>query len=81
MTTPNVLIYTTPTCVYCREAKAFFQEHGVAYEEKDVSKDQEALERMVRKSEQMGVPVIEIGDQVVVGFNKPQIASLLGIKG
>ena len=76
---PNVTIYTTPTCVYCKTAKEFFSENNIAYEEKDVSKDQEALKDMVRKSGGMAVPVIDIDGKVVTGFNKDEVAELLGV--
>ena len=76
----KVIIYSTPYCVYCKAAKEFFQEHGVVYEEKDVAKDEEAREHMIRRSGQLGVPVIEIGDEVVVGFDRAKLSQLLGIK-
>jgi len=76
----KVIIYSTPYCVYCKAAKEFFQEHDVQYEEKDVAQDEEARERMIQKSGQMGVPVIEVGDEVVVGFDKKRLIALLGIK-
>lgn len=75
----NVTIYTTPTCVYCKMSKAFFKEHNVAYQEKDVSTDHAAAEEMVRKSGQMGVPVIDIDGKLVIGFDKPQLSQLLDI--
>ena len=77
---PKVIIYSTPYCVYCKAAKEFFEEHGVEYEEKDVAKDEEARDRMIKKSGQLGVPVIEVGDEVVVGFDKKKLVALLGIK-
>lgn len=77
---PKVTIYTTPTCVYCKMTKAFFKEHNVAYEEKDVSTDAAAREEMIAKSNQMGVPVIDIDDQIIVGFNKEKLSKLLDIK-
>ena len=76
----NVIIYTTPTCVYCRAAKEFFKEHNVEYEEKDVAVDEQAREDMIRKSEQMGVPVIDVGGEIVIGFDKSRLSELLGIK-
>ena len=77
---PKVIIYSTPYCVYCKAAKEFFQENGVEYEEKDVAKDEEARERMIHKSGQLGVPVIEVGDDVVVGFDKNRLAALLNVR-
>ena len=76
----KVKIYTTPTCIYCKMAKQFFKENNVAYEEKDVASDAEAREEMIKKSEQMGVPVIEIGGEIVIGFDKERLSELLNIK-
>lgn len=75
----KVIIYSTPECKYCQRAKAFFQEHSIPYEEKDVSSSEEFLDEAVFKSNQMGVPVIEINDQIIVGFNQERVVSLLGI--
>jgi len=75
----KVVIYTTPTCGYCHMAKDYFKEKGVEYEEKDVSVDAEAREEMVNKTNQMGVPVIEVGDDILIGFNKPKLVELLGV--
>ena len=76
----KVTIYTTPTCVYCRAAKEFFKEHNVAYEEKDVSKDEQARNLMVKKSGMMAVPVIDIDGNIVIGFDRAKLSQLLGIK-
>ncbi len=74
---PKVTIYTTPTCPWCHRAKRFFQENQVAYEEKDVASDHEARHEMVRKSQQMGVPVIDIDGEFVIGFNEPVLRDKL----
>lgn len=76
----KVIIYSTPVCPYCNMAKEFFKEKGISYEEKDVSSNQEFLLEMVQKSGQMGVPVIDIDNQIVVGFDKKRIIELLNIK-
>lgn len=76
----KVAIYTTPTCVYCKMTKAFFKEHAIAYEEKDVSSDAKAQEEMIAKSGQMGVPVIEIDGELTVGFDKERLSGLLHIQ-
>jgi len=76
----QVKIYTTPTCVYCKMTKEFFTENGVKYEELDVTKDAVARNEMIERSGQMGVPVIDIGGELIVGFNKGKLAELLGIK-
>jgi len=76
----KVTIYTTPTCVYCKGAKEFFQEHNVSYEEKNVAVDEQAREDMVQKSGQLGVPVIDVNGEIVIGFDKGKLSELLGIK-
>ncbi len=76
----KVIVYSTPTCHFCHMAKDFFAEKGVAFEDFDVAQNLEKRKEMVEKSGQMGVPVIVIKDQVVVGFNKPKIMELLDIK-
>jgi glutaredoxin-like YruB-family protein len=68
-----ITIYTTPSCSYCTVAKSYFRENKVPFTEHDVSKDQRRADEMVRKSGQMGVPVIDINGRVIVGFNKPEI--------
>lgn len=76
----KVIIYTTPTCIYCKMAKAFFKEHNVDYEEKNVSTDAAARDEMIAKSHQLGVPVIDIDGEFTVGFDKERISKLLNIK-
>lgn len=75
----KVLIYSTPTCHFCHLAKDFFNEKGVKYEEFNVGTDLEKRKEMVEKSGQMGVPVIAIDDDIVVGFDEEQVAGLLGL--
>lgn len=77
---PKVLVFSTPTCSFCNLAKKYFREKGVRFTDIDVSRDQTAARDMVRRSGQMGVPVIDIGGKIIVGFDKPKINSLLGIK-
>ena len=72
-----VKIYTTPVCVYCKMAKEYFEKNNIAYEEIDVTEDETALQEMVKKSNQMGVPVIVIDGEVIVGFDKARIDSLV----
>ncbi len=61
-------------------AKEYFAEHGISYQEYNVASDAEKRNEMIEKTGQMGVPVILVGDQVVIGFDEPQLASLLGVK-
>lgn len=76
----KVEIYTTPTCVHCAHAKEFFKQNGVEYSEHNVLSDLAKRQEMVQKSGQMGVPVILVDDEVIVGFNEPRLAELLGVK-
>ncbi len=75
----NVTIYTTTTCPYCKMAKEYMKEKGVEYTEVDVSTDQEAAAKMVEKSGQMGVPVIDVDGKIIVGFDKDELKSALGL--
>lgn len=76
----SVIIFTTPTCAYCKMAKEFFAQNNIRFEEKDVVKDAQARNDMINKSGQMGVPVIFVGDDIVVGFDKRRLSELLGVK-
>lgn len=76
---PKVTIYSTPTCPYCKMAIQFLQEHNIPFQEKDVSSDQTALEMMVQKTGQMGVPVIEVDDQIIIGYSESELRKALGI--
>ena len=75
-----VKIYTTPTCPWCRMAKQYFEKKNVSYEEHDVSSDLKARDLMFQKSHQMGVPVIEIEGEIIVGFNRAEIDRALALK-
>lgn len=75
----NITIYSTPSCHFCHMAKDFFTENNVAFTDYDVSVDQAKRAELIEKSGQMGVPVIFIGDDMVIGFNKPKIVELLGM--
>lgn len=76
----RVIVYTTPTCSWCNTIKRYFKETGIQYHEVNVAADQKAAEEMVRKSGQQGVPQTEIDGQIVVGFDKARINTLLGIR-
>lgn len=75
----QVVIYSTPTCHYCNMAKEFFKANNVDYTEHNVAEDQEQRAAMVEKSGQMGVPVIYIGEEMVIGFNEARLKELLGL--
>ncbi|MSR71358.1 MAG: NrdH-redoxin [Candidatus Taylorbacteria bacterium] len=76
----NVSIYSTPTCMYCNQAKDFFKANNVTYTEYNVATDTDKRKEMVDKSGQMGVPVIIIDGEVTVGFDKEKLSATLGIK-
>lgn len=76
----KVEIFTTPTCIWCKKTKEWFKEHKVKYEEYDVSTDDKAKEEMIEKSEQMGVPVVLVDGQVIVGFDEQALKKALKIK-
>ena len=75
----KVKVYSTPTCVYCVTLKEFFKEKGVEFEDVDVSLNEEAAREMIMKTGQMGVPVVEIGEEVIVGFDRDKIIQALGL--
>ena len=77
METKTVKVFTTPTCPFCVMAKEWLRLKGVEYEEKNVAEDMDARQEMVEASGQMGVPVITVDDEVVVGFNQTMLESLL----
>jgi glutaredoxin 3 len=75
---PNVTIYTTPTCHFCHDAKEFFKANNVAYTEHDVAADTDKRSEMIDLTGQMGVPVIRVGDDIIVGFDEGKLRELLG---
>lgn len=76
----NITVYSTPTCPYCKLAKEFLKEKSIDFKDVDVSADSSAANEMVKKSGQMGVPVIDIGGQIIVGWNKTALEEALKMK-
>ncbi len=76
----KVKVYSTNVCPYCTMAKDFLKEHGVEFEEINVQENQEAAKEMIAKSGQMGVPVIEIGEKIIIGFDKEAIKKELNLE-
>ena len=74
-----IKVYSTSSCPYCETLKQYLKEHNIEFEDIDVSQNKEALDEMVQKSGQMGVPVVDIDGQIVVGFDKEKICELLNI--
>jgi glutaredoxin-like YruB-family protein len=77
---PKVIIFTTPTCRFCNAAKRYFREKKIKFTDVDVSRDQRAARDMQRRTGQTGVPVILINNRPIVGFDKPKINRMLGIR-
>ena len=75
----TVTIYSSPTCHFCHMVKDFFAENNITYTDRDVATDPTAIKEAVEKSGQMGVPVIDIDGNIVVGFNEPELKRLLNI--
>ncbi|MDD5119903.1 MAG: glutaredoxin domain-containing protein [Candidatus Omnitrophica bacterium] len=74
-----VKVYSTPTCPWCIRVKDFLKENKIEFQNLDVAADQLAADEMVKKSNQMGVPVLDIDGQIIVGFDKEKIKLALGI--
>ena len=79
MSDHKVIVYSTPTCPYCHQAKEFLQQHHVKYSEVNVAADEKKAQEMIEKSGQMGVPVIDIDGKIIVGFDKNEMKKALGI--
>lgn len=77
---PKVRIFSTPACPYCITLKEFLKEHDIEFEDINVSENKQALDEMIQKSSQMGVPVVDIDGQIVVGFDREKISKLLNIE-
>jgi glutaredoxin 3 len=77
---PKVIVFSTPTCSFCNQAKRYFREKSIRFTDVDVSRDQSAARDMLRRTGQMGVPVILINNKPIVGFDRPKINQMLNIK-
>lgn len=75
-----VKVFSTPTCPFCVAVKEFFKDNDIEFEDLDVAENEVARNEMIEKSGQMGVPVIEINGQIVIGFDQGKIKKLLNIK-
>lgn len=75
----KVKIYSTPTCPFCIRTKQFLKDNNIVFEDIDVSANQEKAQEMIQKSGQMGVPVLDIDGEIIVGFDKERIKSTLGL--
>ncbi len=77
---PKVIVFSTPTCSFCTQAKRYFKEKNIRFTDVDVSKDQSAARDMMRRTGQMGVPVILINNKPIIGFDRNKINQMLNIK-
>ena len=77
MVDKKVVIYTTPTCPYCHRVKEYLSRKGIPYTDINVAQDREKAKEMIQKSGQMGVPVITIDNEIIVGFNQALLDKLL----
>jgi glutaredoxin 3 len=75
----NITIYSTPTCHFCHLAKDFFTDHNLSFTDKDAASDPAIRKEAIEKSGQMGVPVIDIDGEIIIGFDEPKIKALLGL--
>ena len=76
---PRVIVFTAPTCGFCRGVKRYLQQRSIRFKEVDVSRDVAAARDIVRRTGRQGVPVVYIGNKFVVGFDRPKIDKLLGL--
>lgn len=75
----SVTIYSTPSCHFCHLAKDFFTENNVEYTEHDVASDLDKRKEMMDMTGQMGVPVIKIEEDIIIGFDEDKVKELLGV--
>ena len=73
----KVKVYSTPTCPYCKMAKSYLNEKRITYDDIDVTRDATGRDEMIKKSGQMGVPVIFVDGELVIGFDKERLEGLL----
>ncbi|MDD5182481.1 MAG: glutaredoxin family protein [Candidatus Nanoarchaeia archaeon] len=76
----EIIVYSTPTCPFCVRAKDFLKKNKFQFKEINVAEDHEAAQFMIEKTQQMGVPVIQIGNEFVTGFDEIKLKILLGLK-
>jgi len=72
-----VTIYSATWCAFCRSAKDYLDKLGVKYTVKDIDEDEGAGEESIQKSNQTGIPVIDIDGTIIVGFDRPRIDTAL----
>lgn len=73
----NIIIYSADWCAFCHEAKRYFNDHGIKYTEKNVEEDPSFAQESIQKSNQAGIPVIDIDGTIIVGFDRPKLEAIL----
>lgn len=79
MSTKDIKVYSTPTCSYCKMAKKFLDDNNITYKDIDVTEDRDALDDIIKRSGQMGVPVIDIDGDLIIGFNQAKLKEKLEV--
>jgi len=77
----KIKVYSTPTCPYCQLLKEYLKNHGIEFEDLDVSQDQQALQELQEKSGALAVPVLDVDGEIIIGFDKEKIDKLLNLNG
>jgi len=75
----KVIVYSTSTCPWCARVKQFLGDNNIPFDNYDVGADKAKAEEMIQKTGQMGVPVLDIGGEIIVGFDKEKIKAALGL--
>jgi glutaredoxin 3 len=76
----KVIVYSTPTCIYCRLLKEWLRANKIDYKDYDLSTDAAKRDEIIEKTGQMAVPVVEVDEEIIIGFDKKRLAELLGIE-
>lgn len=79
-TSDKVIVYSTPTCIFCKHVKAYLDEKGIDFEDINVMADPAKAQEMIDKSQQMGVPVTDINGEIIIGFDKPKLDAALSAR-
>ncbi|MCD6429258.1 glutathione S-transferase N-terminal domain-containing protein [bacterium] len=77
----KIKVYSTPACPYCQLLKEYLKNHGIEFEDLDVSQDQQALQELQEKSGALAVPVLDVDGEIIIGFDKEKIDKLLNLNG
>jgi len=75
----KVVVYSTHTCPWCMKTKEFLKANKVSYTNKFVDSSKAAAQEMISKSGQQSVPVVLVGDKVIVGFSEGKLKKALGL--